>query len=604
MVVVEFTFCNLTVSHDVSESTTASDMISIVKQYWTYVPEDILLFVYTVYGRSHVISHDLELRFFIQYRISKCIDVVKFNIQLKICVDYVHSSSSSSVGPSSSTSSCVSNNELVVVEDLTDDSSLTKRVPKKSDAWANILTGVGQVFESKIVCRDSVKKYEYHSGYKLDVRKSGKKRYIVQCKNKESQSCGWRFHASLIANTKGVFQCKKFHGEHSCDLASSDPAKVRMTNQAYHGLKFTKDFLWGNDIKSYSDLVWHKDSIERYNPGSVVKSEYDGETKQFQRFFGAFEASITGFNKDLPVAFGIVPCENCDSWEWFLTKLKGIISEDHPLTIISDRGAGILKHVPLVFPKAYHSFCLYHMEGNIPVPKGKSRQTAAKMFEECYTTLTKEKFYAAPKSMSNLKMDSVIDLMVKIPFKNWAAHAFLGERFGENTSNIAESFNSVIKHDKRLPSLELLDSIHAYVMEQNYKRKVESGKWTGKLTSRMQARINKMVTDCHFYKFRRSSDKVFEIISPTRKHLRLALAIGGISIGSGSHLNPRFLLNHLEENGNTEPKAKDQGQSDAPLETFMEVILMRNLDGRYGAELATEKNIWVLELIVAVDGEE
>ncbi|XP_026399953.1 uncharacterized protein LOC113295837 [Papaver somniferum] len=290
--------------------------------------------------------------------------------------------------------------------------------------------------------------------------------------------------------------------------------------------------------------------MERYNPGSVVNLEYDGVTKQFQRFFVALEASITGFNnycrlmlfidctfltekfkgglmvacgktgnqEIYPVAFGIVPCENCESWEWFLTNLKGIIREDRPLTIILDRVAGLLKHVPVIFPKAYHSYCLYYMKENIPVPKGKSRETAVKLFEECYTALTNEKFYAVAKSMRNLKLDSVIDWMVKIPFQNWAAHAFQGERFGENTSNIAESFNSVIKHDKRLPALELVDCIHAKVMEHNYKRLVESSKWTSKLTPWMQARLNKRVNDCRFYKFRRSSDKVFEIISPTGKH--------------------------------------------------------------------------------------
>ncbi|XP_026458512.1 uncharacterized protein LOC113359029 [Papaver somniferum] len=231
-----------------------------------------------------------------------------------------------------------------------------------------------------------------------------------------------------------------------------------MYSHAYHGLEFTKESLWGDDIKSYSDFVWYKDSIERYNPGSVVNFEYDGLTKQFQRFFVSFEASINGFNnycrpmlfidctfltgkfkgglmvacgktEIYPVAFGTL--KNCESWEWFLTNLKGIIREDRPLTIISDRGAGLLKHVPIIFPKAYHSYCLYHMKGNIPVPKGKSRQTTAKLFEECYTALTKEKFFVAAKSMSNLKLDSVIDWMVKIPFENWAAHAFQGERFSE-----------------------------------------------------------------------------------------------------------------------------------------------------------------------------
>ncbi|XP_026436184.1 uncharacterized protein LOC113334052 [Papaver somniferum] len=208
-------------------------------------------------------------------------------------------------------------------------------------------------------------------------------------------------------------------------------------SQAYHGLQFTKKFLWGDDIKSYSDFVWYKDAIEHYNPGSVVNFEYDGVTRRFKKFFVAFEASITGFNNYCrpmlfidctfltgkfksglmvacgktgnqgiyPILFRIVESENCDSWEWFLTNLKGIIREDRPLTIISDRGIGLLKHVHVVFPKAFHSYCLYHIKGNIPVPKGKSRQTAVKLFEECYTALTKEKFYAAAKSMSNLKLD-------------------------------------------------------------------------------------------------------------------------------------------------------------------------------------------------------
>ncbi|XP_026459290.1 uncharacterized protein LOC113359947 [Papaver somniferum] len=287
-------------------------------------------------------------------------------------------------------------------------------------------------------------------------------------------------------------------------------------SQAYHSLQFTKRFIWGDDMNSYSYFVWYKDAIEHYNPGSVVNFEYDSGTRRFKRFFVAFEASITGFNnycrpmlfidcnfltgkfkgglmvacgktgnqEIYPVAFGIVECENCESWQWFLTNLKGIIREDCPLTIISDRGISLLKHVHEVFPNAFHSFCLYHMKGNIHVPKGRSRQTAIKLFEECYIALTKEIFYAAAKR----------------------------ERWGENTSNIAESFNNVIKHDTPLPALDLVDVIRAKVMEQNYKRLVESNKWTTRLTPRMQSRFNKRIN--RSYKFRRSSEKVFEIIYP------------------------------------------------------------------------------------------
>ncbi|XP_026416912.1 uncharacterized protein LOC113312372 [Papaver somniferum] len=298
-------------------------------------------------------------------------------------------------------------------------------------------------------------------------------------------------------------------------------------SQAYHGLQFPKQFIWGDDIKSCSEFVWYKDAIEQYNPGSVVNFEYDNMTRQFKRFFVAFKAFITGFNNYCRLMLFI----DCT----FLTRkfkgglmvacgktgnqvVWGIIREDRPLTIISDRGIGLLKHVPEVLPNAFNSYCLYHMKENILVPKGKSRKTAVKLFEECYTALTKENFYAAAKSMSNIKLDSVIAWMIKIPFENLASHAFLGERWGENTSSIHESFNNVIKHDKSLPALELVDVIRAKVMLQNYKRLLEYNKWTTRLTPHMQARFNKRITDCRSYKFRRSSEKVFEIISPTGKH--------------------------------------------------------------------------------------
>ncbi|RZC79591.1 hypothetical protein C5167_042170 [Papaver somniferum] len=115
--------------------------------------------------------------------------------------------------------------------------------------------------------------------------------------------------------------------------------------------------------------------------------------------------------------------------------------------------------------------------------------------------------------MSNLKLDSVVAWMMKITLEKRAAHAFPGDKWGENTSNIAESFNNVIKRDKSLPALEIVNSIRAKVMENNYKRLLESNKWTIVLTPRMQARFNKRINDCRSYKFRRSSEKVFEIIS-------------------------------------------------------------------------------------------
>ncbi|XP_026378062.1 uncharacterized protein LOC113272446 [Papaver somniferum] len=378
-------------------------------------------------GTSNVINHDLDLRFFIHYCSSQGIDLLKFEIQLRTCVDSISSSSSSARAPaSSSSSSCISSDEVVVVEDVIDDACLIKKVPKKSDAWVNILTGVGKLFEGGIVeVNNCVKNLACSDPSKVRMRKSFMKNILAD----DLRASKKKKTASDVIDL--------FRMKYGVDLTYS---------QAYHGLQFTN------------------------------------VTRQFKKFFVSFEASITGFNnycrpmlfidctfltgkfkgglmvacgktgsqEIYPVAFGIVPYENCESWQWLLTNLKG-----------------------------------------------QEQTNCSQVIRSVFTALTKENFYAAAKSMSNLKLDSVVAWMMKIPFEKWAAHAFPRERWGENTSSIAESFNNVIKHDKPLPALELVDVIRAKVMEQNYKRLLESNKWTIVLTPRMQARFNKRISDCH-----------------------------------------------------------------------------------------------------------
>ncbi|XP_026399976.1 protein FAR-RED ELONGATED HYPOCOTYL 3-like [Papaver somniferum] len=312
---------------------------------------------------------------------------------------------------------------------------LSIREPKKCDAWAGILTGVGQMFYGgkDEVC-DVMMKYQVESGYKVKPLKTDQKRYIVCCLFKEEKGC---------------------FNKYCCPMLIIDAT-----------------FLTG-----------------KFRGGLMVA------------------CGKTGNQEILPLAFGLVSGENDDNWHWFLENLKGIVDADRPLTIISDRGTGLLNNVPLVFPNDFHSYCSYHMKSNIPVSKGKSRQIAIKLFEQCYSSVTKEQFLKAVSSMHNLKLFSVIEWMKKIPLKNWVSHEFEGERFGELTSNIAESFNSLIKHEKRLQAIELIECIRARTMETIWKRKVASSEWNTRLTPNMQARLDKRITDCRKYKVRRASEK-------------------------------------------------------------------------------------------------
>ncbi|XP_026452174.1 uncharacterized protein LOC113352580 [Papaver somniferum] len=213
---------------------------------------------------------------------------------------------------------------------------LSIREPKKCDAWAGILNGVGQMFEGgKEEVVDVMLKYQVESRYKVKPEKTDRNRYTVHCLFKEEKGCKWRFHSSLAVKDGHAFKCKTFISEHSCGLACSDPSKLRMTknfikniikddirvsskqktsadiqdlffrkyqvdltyHQAYRGLKFCKECIWGDDIKSHSDFLWYEEAFKRHNPGSVIKFEFNAKNRQFESFFISFEACITGFNK-------------------------------------------------------------------------------------------------------------------------------------------------------------------------------------------------------------------------------------------------------------------------------------------------------------------
>lgn len=207
------------------------------------------------------------------------------------------------------------------------------RTATKADAWANIITGVGQIFyggrdEARLV----VEKYNHYWGRKVKVVKSDDTRYTVECIRKVSGNCGWRFHAS--SKSTGLnpsFVLKQYHGEHNCgagynDLNSSITKalvkdcvieQVRLNpnkkpsdivkdfksdyglnisyDQAYAGkLECVKE-LFGDDSKSYTDLMWFVDAVKRTNPGSVADLVTDPVTNQFKSLFLSFAASIYGF---------------------------------------------------------------------------------------------------------------------------------------------------------------------------------------------------------------------------------------------------------------------------------------------------------------------
>ncbi len=54
---------------------------------------------------------------------------------------------------------------------------------------------------------------------------------------------------------------------------------------------------------------------------------------------------------------------------------------------------------------------------------------------------------------------AAVDYLMGIEKEKWASRFFIGRRYGHLTSNVAEQLNNVLRADRELPTVELLDAI-------------------------------------------------------------------------------------------------------------------------------------------------
>ncbi|XP_004309311.1 PREDICTED: uncharacterized protein LOC101313268 [Fragaria vesca subsp. vesca] len=295
---------------------------------------------------------------------------------------------------------------------------------------------------------------------------------------------------------------------------------------AWYGKERARESVLGGDADSYAQLVWFGQKAVESNPGSTIKIEYEPETHRFERMFVCYDAWMKGFqfcrpilfidatfitnkykgqligasakdaNQGLyPVAYAIVDSETESNWRFFLQCVSEVFSR-YPMrqvTFISDRNPGLLSAYPHVFPNNPHGFCFRHLVENLSKKypsQSPLHKSVPYLFMCCAYSRTPDSYETNLAKLKEEGGSIVEDFLKDLPKESWCLAFFYGERFGEMTNNLAETFNNWVVDLKSLPIYDLNEGIRTKSMERIAERKEGSKEWVTVLCPNMEKKLD------------------------------------------------------------------------------------------------------------------
>ncbi|XP_024195810.1 uncharacterized protein LOC112198965 [Rosa chinensis] len=107
--------------------------------------------------------------------------------------------------------------------------------------------------------------------------------------------------------------------------------------------------------------------------------------------------------------------------------------------------------------------------------------------------------------------DIVAQFLEDLPKENWCMAYLNGERFGEMTNNLAESFNNWVLPFKSLPILDINDGIRVKSMASIAARKQDAQEWFSELCPVIEKKLKENLEVGRHWKVSRSDTYVYEV---------------------------------------------------------------------------------------------
>ena len=362
--------------------------------------------------------------------------------------------------------------------------------------------------------------YATNTGFEYFVRKSSKKRLVVHCKKRPLTNCKfsvtltsrsnlnfWKISSSCFehsaecsniqncnSNCRATFLLSKLDAKLRSDSSTSIESLKKYCEEEhliqpnYHQVWESKKLFLKNHSNESEDIQKSPAFGLRLN-ATLPRTNFMFEKNNngvFERLFMILPSSIEEFsasnkiifldgtfltsvhkgillaatfldpnNKIVVLGIAIVAIENVANWMWFLENLLSSVPEinENDSAFVSDRQKGLLDAISTLFSTRKNIFCARHIFTNMA---SKFSMTQMKgLFWEIVDAFSFQHYSEVLERIRRIN-NSAANYLQSINPAFYSKHAINFPRYGNRTSNVAESFNALIRDYKDKSYLELI----------------------------------------------------------------------------------------------------------------------------------------------------
>ncbi|XP_052114442.1 uncharacterized protein LOC107480949 [Arachis duranensis] len=361
---------------------------------------------------------------------------------------------------------------------------------------------VGMEFSSREAVIKAMKDYTIRRGVDYRVYESEPTTFYAKC-IEYGNGCDWLIRVTKMQK-KYCWEIRRYNGSHTCTrstisqdqskldsktvaeaikpLVEVDPSiKVKsviadIQSKFNYTISYCKAWLakqqavesiFGSWEASYEALpIW---AFRHCKP--VV--QVDG-THLYGEYKGCLLVAVSqdGNNNIVPIAFAIVEGETSDAWHFFLSNLRQHVVTRDGVGLISDRHDSIRSAIERSNgawspPRAFHMFCIRHIESNF-LRKFKAHYLQKLIVNIGYSRTTRE--YQMRYERLKERGEAYTNWLDRIPCEQYALAFDGGYRWGHMTTNLVECINSVLKGARNLPVTTLIKATF-YILNELFTRK-------------------------------------------------------------------------------------------------------------------------------------